>query len=68
GQFKPMLEPGKVWTQHYEFYTAGGLSDSISVLGTDSVVNGVTYQKLDGVLLPGINFSNVIGNPILSPL
>ncbi len=67
GQYKPMLEPGKVWTQHFGYHTAGGFSDSISMSGADSLINGTTYYKLDGVLLPG-NWpsSDPIGNPILA--
>jgi hypothetical protein len=67
GQYKPMLESGKVWTQHFDFTTIGGLSDSISMNGADSLINGITYYKLEGVLLPGNWFNiDVIGNPILA--
>ncbi len=67
GQYKPMLEPGKVWTQHFDYSTAGGFSDSISMSGADSLINGTTYYKLEGILLPG-NWpgSDVVGNPILA--
>jgi hypothetical protein len=67
GQYKPMLEPGKVWTQHFDYSTLGGLSDSISMSGADSLINGIPYYKLDGVLQPGDFFGlPTIGNPILA--
>lgn len=66
GQYKPMLESGNVWTQHYNYWT-GGLSDSISMSGEDSLINGLAYYKLDGVLMPGnLLVPEIIGNPILA--